>query len=579
MARLNGASRQTWFDPSELGSSVTVPDRDSALERLWRGFMTARLVVATALLLLQILQYMLSAGKPWSLLLCLGFLAAVLFVRLAYRPHRGGRSFDHQWKLTIGLDIAVFGLLQMLQSSQSQNYAPLMALPVLMGSVMGAMPLALGTAAAVTLYLLGQALHFTAQLAADSAPALLQAGLTGIGYFAVAILANQLSTRLLREEELTRRGQRAIQLQTKVNELVIEKLSNGVVVVDPGGVVRAANPAARRLLAPEQRPMEPPFALTLEPGWKPLHLLVHATFANRTHHARDLVIEHPGEAPRRVHVRTRLTTTDDEAHGSLCVVFLEDLPELEAKLRQEKLLAMGRMSAAVAHEIRNPLAAITQANALLAEELQLPAQQKLTTMIHQNARRLARIVDDVLNVARVPGHGAERAANLELDAAVRRITLDWCQQNRSANRTLLALHAPETTVPFDGEHLRRVLVNLLDNAARYSGQQPDSIRVSTHSGDDEEGPWLAARLSVWSDGQALDPTVQAHLFEPFFSSESRSSGLGLYICRELCERHGAQLRYRRETSDAAARQVEGNSFFILFNRTRSEAGDFLPSTL
>ena len=200
-------------------------------------------------------------------------------------------------------------------------------------------------------------------------------------------------------------------------------------------------------------------------------------------------------------------------------------------------------------------------------------------MIHQNARRLARIVDDVLNVARVPGHGAERAANLELDAAVRRITLDWCQQNRSANRTLLALHAPDTTVAFDGEHLRRVLVNLLDNAARYSGQQPDSIRVSTHSGDDEEGPWLAARLSVWSDGQALDPTVQAHLFEPFFSSESRSSGLGLYICRELCERHGAQLRYRRETSDAAARQVEGNSFFILFNRTRSEAGDFLPSTL
>ena len=90
-----------------------------------------------------------------------------------------------------------------------------------------------------------------------------------------------------------------------------------------------------------------------------------------------------------------------EGAESLCVMFLQDLREMEARVRTEKLAAMGRMSAAVAHEIRNPLAAIAQANALLDEDLTDPAQKRLTLMVRQNAKRLARIVDEILNVARV----------------------------------------------------------------------------------------------------------------------------------------------------------------------------------
>jgi two-component system sensor histidine kinase PilS (NtrC family) len=104
-------------------------------------------------------------------------------------------------------------------------------------------------------------------------------------------------------------------------------------------------------------------------------------------------------------------------------------------------------------------------------------------------------------------------------------------------------------VRFDSDHLRRVLVNLLDNALRYAGERPDSIRVSTRNANGQ------ASLHVWSDGAPLEPSVQRHLFEPFFSSESRSSGLGLFICRELCDRHGAVMGYER---------AEGNEFFVLF---------------
>jgi two-component system, NtrC family, sensor histidine kinase PilS len=114
---------------------------------------------------------------------------------------------------------------------------------------------------------------------------------------------------------------------------------------------------------------------------------------------------------------------------------------------------------------------------------------------------------------------------------------------------------------FDGEHLRRILVNLLDNALRYASRERGAIVAAT---DLQLGQ---ARMQVWSDGAPLDPGVQRHLFEPFFSSESRSSGLGLYICRELCERHAATIAYRRCTMAADSGATEGNEFAVSFAPT------------
>jgi len=225
-------------------------------------------------------------------------------------------------------------------------------------------------------------------------------------------------------------------------------------------------------------------------------------------------------------------------------------------VRTEKMAAMGRMSAAVAHEIRNPLAAITQANALLEEDLQDPGQRQLTGMVSQNAQRLARIVEEILNISRVQEQAPQALTSaLPLDDMVQRICSDWTQQTASGQRLRLRAGAGRTGVLFEAEHLRRLMVNLLDNALRYASAAGDAIQVTT-----EITAAGQPRLSVWSDGQPLEKTVQSHLFEPFFSSESRSSGLGLYICRELCERHGALIGYQR----AAHNAVEGNEFFVLF---------------
>jgi two-component system sensor histidine kinase PilS (NtrC family) len=221
-------------------------------------------------------------------------------------------------------------------------------------------------------------------------------------------------------------------------------------------------------------------------------------------------------------------------------VFLEDLRNVQLRLRQEKLAAMGRVSAGIAHEIRNPLAAIAQANALLLEDVLSNEQQQLARMVADNVDRLKRIVDDVMEAA--PGAPTE-TRTLDASAAVQAVCADWARtvQLKSGPEGRMRLDVPGVplTVSFDPEHLRRVLVNLLDNAGRYASDSPGAIHVRLVERDEQ-----TVLLAVASDGSAIAADVERHLFEPFFSTRSRGTGLGLYICRELCVRHGANIEFR-----------------------------------
>ncbi len=552
----------SWFGDHGLPPAYRMPaiTGEAASGRLWHGFMTARVMIALVLLVLQASAYLLGqAVSFWLMGLCTLYLVTTLGVRLLASPQAPGQTFDPQWVATIGVDVAVFSVLHFLHGGNI-NYTPLFALPVLMAAVLGSLPLALGTTAAVTLLLLTDAWWMSLRAPAETTSRFLQAGLTGSGLFIVAFLTNQLAIRLSREEETARRNEREARIQTLVNELVIESLTDGVLVIDHDNVVRAANPSARQMVGREYPTRYAPFLLESEPGWQPLAELARMTFAQGGTQTTEIDLHHPGLPRCCLQVRTRLTATLTDGAESLCVMFLQDRREMEARVRTEKLAAMGRMSAAVAHEIRNPLAAIAQANALLDEELTDTTQKRLTLMVQQNTQRLAQIVDEILDIARVEHLGTGSAGNrLVLDEAVQTMCSDWLKQVGNKTPLSLALAAGTGVAWFAADHLRRVLVNLLDNARRYSGHAAP-IHISTsmiHPGQ--------LMLRVWSDGPPLEQAVERHLFEPFFSSESRSSGLGLYICSELCERHGAVIAYERTSRAHQGRDIGGNEFSVIFN--------------
>jgi two-component system sensor histidine kinase PilS (NtrC family) len=540
-----GARPGSWF----VEAAVAEPAESSAsFERLYRAFLAARAALGIALIAAQLIAAALSS-PPASSTLALSASYAMAALALWFFPQlRRGASARNlarisslHWWSAIGMDLLLFGVLHALDPS-GVNYGALFVMPVLMSAVLCPRRLALATAAMATLGLLGAA-AWSVFSGADVGLKTTQAGLVGSGLFAVSLLAGELSARLAREERAARGSLALARQQEMLNRLVIDEMQEGVLVVDRRGRVRAMNPASRALLGADSGELS--WQLRGRADWQALVLALEDAYAARA--GAETVVNLPlaSGASRSLRLRLRFTR-QREGSEELCVLFVEDNRELLARTRQEKLAAMGRVSAGIAHEIRNPLAAIAQANALLAEDVGGTRAEQLTRMVASNVQRLKRLVDDVTELA--PGVQPDTQP-LDVSALVQETCEDWAQVNHVApgpgSRFELQIEAPGLRGLFDAEHLRRVLVNLLDNAHRHAEAGPGAIQVQL--APDAQGLLLVVR----SAGAPVPPEIERHLFEPFFSTRSRGSGLGLYICRELCERHGASIEYRRPRETAA----------------------------
>lgn len=539
-----------------------------SFQRIYRAFLGARAALGMALLVAQVVASLFS-GKPPALVLgiCVGYAAAAVSSWLLPGLSMANASGDRarlsrgQWLITIGIDVLAFSALHALAAASSLNYVALLVLPVLMAGVLTSRMAALAAAAIVAIILLGTA---WLNVLAGGEPSLLitQAGLAGIGFFVITILAGELAGRLAREELTARGSLELARQQAQLNRLVIEEMQEGVLVVDRRGRVRAANPAARLLLTEDSMTRPAPFQLRGVAAWEPLVKSVEKAFAEGTwpEAGRDVMLSFASGGTRQLRLRVRFTRRrDPQAPEEFCVLFLEDVRTAEARVRQEKLAAMGRVSAGIAHEIRNPLAAISQANALLSEDATTPSQRQLTQMVADNVQRLKRIVDDVMEVA--PG-AAPEAGVLDLGTLVASVCSEWARtaQLPLGERSPLKVTLPDEVIGarFDEDHLRRVLVNLLDNAHRHGSKTTGAVWVRLMVLRDPG----QLELSVLSDGAPIAPDVERYLFEPFFSTRSRGTGLGLYICRELCERYGASIDYRQRPANERHR----NDFFITLKR-------------
>jgi two-component system sensor histidine kinase PilS (NtrC family) len=348
-----------------------------------------------------------------------------------------------------------------------------------------------------------------------------QPGLLALGGFAIAGLTSWLAQRVAANEGLARERGRALETQLRINQLVIADMQDGVIVLDRDARVVQHNPQAQRLLGEEAlRGAE--FARLL-PG-----------FGERWQDWRggDAAAGRAELETRGRGLRLRLMETG--AAEQLAVLFVEDTTRSREEAQQLKLAALGRLTANIAHEIRNPLSAISHAAELLNEEARQPDRARLTRIIHDNTQRLDRLVADVMQLNRRDCANAERVA---LNTWLAGFVEDFAAVEALAPGRIRVEGGREATIEFDREHLRQVLWNLLSNAVRHAREAPGSVRLVLGAYGDQ------VELSVIDDGPGVPRASQGQLFEPFFTTESKGTGLGLYIARELCAANRAALEY------------------------------------
>lgn len=450
----------------------------------------------------------------------IGYWLLAVFFYGALKKLRMG--FNRLLSLQVMGDVLAITLM-MHASGGSRSGLAVMLLVVLAGAgLVGQGRLTLFYAALATVAVLFEQSWRVLDSGADFAD-LVQTGILCIGFFATAVSARLLARRVIANEDLAR--QRGIDLanQLSVSERVIRDMQDGVMVVDSGEQVRQWNPQAEALLGahPPPRPDLAAFSVALAGHCR--------NFRSGTKE-RVATLRVPGSGAL---LRARFVHAG--ASGDV-LIYLEDMGRIQQQAQQMKLAALGRLTANIAHEIRNPLSAISHAAELLREEKRTEGQQRLSRIINDNAQRLERLVRDVLELGRRDKTSQEQ---LRL-AGFLESFLDEMAMHEQVDRSVFSLSLESDPVLlFDRTHLNQVLWNLLSNALRYCSGRPGAVRIEVRDLPSSE----RVELHIMDDGAGVGEEARGKIFEPFFTTHSRGTGLGLYIARELCEANDALLEW------------------------------------
>jgi two-component system sensor histidine kinase PilS (NtrC family) len=543
-------------------------------ETFWRSLQTLNATrVVIALVLLVYLSFdssgLRASGSFIYAQACVAYL--VLAIAFALMTVFLRKRFLLQLLSQIACDLGVISLLYVASGGARSGLAILYLFPLAGAAILAPLLLALFCASLVTLFLLGEGIYQTFILEGEKG--VLQAGLYGAAFFATVLVVNRMAAKLIGQEDLANRRGIEIGVQQAVNRLVMANVNDGIVVLDPDGQVYAGNPAAQQMLGmvgPEMR-----FRLTAAPALQPLAQAYAEWRDDPARHTAFVTIKPYTDAAlqgvtaawsaRRdlaAHLKVRFAAADTTGLGvERSVIFLQDVTGIENQAQQLKLASMGRLTASIAHEVRNPLSAIGHATSLLGEDLDSAVHLRLLKIVSDNVARVNRMVEDILQLSRkVQPHNEP----LALDVFLAELRTEFYETHGLPGDVIGLQVAAGTLVRFDPLHLREVVLNLLNNAVRYASGGPSSIRLYLVSDKAR-----SLELHVQDDGPGISPEVRAHLFEPFYTTSSKGTGLGLYLARELCLNNDAMLdyEYRFEAEPLADGNPKSSGrFFITFAR-------------
>jgi two-component system sensor histidine kinase PilS (NtrC family) len=378
---------------------------------------------------------------------------------------------------------------------------------------------------------------------------LFQTALICLGYFAMVGTAVVIGRYTKASEDLA--AQRGIDVANleQVNRLIIQDMQDGVLVVDLTGVVRGHNAQVTRLLGGFGRMRGgmrlAEFSTTLHDYWRRWN--------------EDLSEPLPPfkvDATQRL-LRVRLVRIGSGLNGGT-LIYLEDLGRAQNEAQQMKLAALGRLTASIAHEVRNPLSAINQAAQLLEEDGAVaPEGQRLLGMIRSNAKRIDRIVGEVLQLNR---RDRQQPETIPLGEFMQSLTDEIVQAESIPQGGVVIDIDDDLLVMFDRGHLNQIAWNLVRNAWQHCQKRQGSIRIAARAGYMGD----AVIFELGDDGPGVPLEFRAQVFEPFFTTRPGGTGLGLYIARELADANGAALELLPQSPGAV--------FRITFKRALTPAG-------
>jgi two-component system, NtrC family, sensor histidine kinase PilS len=460
---------------------------------------------------------------------------------VAFRVPRANLQLAFQ----ICTDISAVALLTYFGGGTQSNLGMLLLVSLALAGMIGRGRITLLFAALGSIAMLLE--HGYSVLTRDANPALfLQVGILSATYFAVAGLAHTLSKYAVASEKLAFRRGVDLSNMAEANRLMIQDMPDGVLVVDERGVIRQSNPGAERLLGYA-------FPANIHGLLAECSPLLEAMFAawRQNKALGHEVLRLPGTNHP---VRVRFLPVQRQGFWG-AVIVLEDMQRVQEQAQQVKLAALGRLTANIAHEVRNPLSSISYAAELLKEQDHDPAQERLFQIILDNATRLNRIVQDVMQVNRRDRLQAEQ---LNLSVLLEELVENISQVDQVSRSVFDLRVTPGCYAYFDRGHFEQVLWNLCRNALRYCQRQANSVRLRAFVAEDGR-----TVLEVNDDGPGVSADAAQKLFEPFFTTDARGTGLGLYIARELCDANGAMIEYKRAT--------DGGACFRIFFRNNNEA--------
>lgn len=448
------------------------------------------------------------------------------------------------------IDIAATVTLMHLYGGVTSGFGTLMIAVVAGGSLLLPGRTALLFAALATLAILSHEIY--ANLYGDfEKTAYTQAGLLGAALFATALLAITLAHRASESAKLA--AQRGVDLANlaKLNEHLINRMEAGIMVLDDDNTIRMHNHAAWKLLdqpeISEQTKLIDVSAplFDLYKSWN--KAAENPAFRN-----------HLGKLKRanQADLQVRIAPVGLRKHDRGSVIYLNDNTELDKQVQETKLASLGRLTASIAHEIRNPLGAISHAAQLLDESSELHmADKRLATIIQDQSIRLNNIINNVLRLSR---REKSRPEKIELGTWLRKFIEEFIRTNDINNDWVsLKITPADGTVMMDPNNLHQVLWNLCKNAKKYGVEQDNDVRIQllANSNHPESPPYL----DIIDSGPGISVNHQSQLFEPFFTTSDTGTGLGLYLSRELCKNNGGNLRYIHLPEGGSCFRIEFSS--------------------